>query len=82
MSMEEDIRLGEAAKRLLDDELVIKLFGDIKTMLLGEIAASEPDEHDRREELYFEIQGVEHLMTRLKGVADSGYIARHRRDKL
>ena len=78
MSLEQEALRGEVASRILADETIKELFSEIKQHLLDQIALTLPADNQMREEMYFEIRGIDSLLTRLKAVADSGTYARSR----
>ena len=78
MTPEQEALAGEVASRILADETITGAFDEIRQILTDQIVNTQRGDTQLREELYFEIRGVESLLTRLKAIADSGTYARSR----
>lgn len=81
MSLEKDLQDGDAANRILNDELFVSLVSGLKQDLLDRIANTAPSDTEAREAAYFEIRGIEAIFTKLKALADNGLYARRQREK-
>ncbi len=81
MSLEQDMLVGDNARRLMEDETFKSVIDHLQSDLMQQIAQTGAAETSKREALYFEHRGLSSVLTRLKALADNGTYARHQREK-
>jgi hypothetical protein len=75
MSLEERLKLGQAAERLLQDELFATASVAISSAVKDEMFRTKADEADKREQLYAEYKGFQRALERLRRWVDDGKVA-------
>jgi hypothetical protein len=81
MSREEQIRLGDMAAHLLDDEIAQEVFRRMAEQYASAWAATRPEEAEKREQIYYQAQALNDFQQHLKIVADTGKFERAQIDR-
>lgn len=72
MDKQKIIRLGDAAQRLIDDEVVELAFGQVREEYLVRWLSSQPEQTALREECYLAMKVLDEFKRKLKVIADNG----------
>lgn len=75
MTKDEQIRRGEAAKRLLEDPILIESLETLERTYLESWRRTESKDVEGRERLWIALQVAEEFVRNLRAVADSGELA-------
>jgi hypothetical protein len=75
MTLEQESRRGEQAKRLLDDPLLQEAFATIDSSLRDAWSATTADATDERERLWLMLKLLERVRTHLSQVLETGKLA-------
>ncbi len=62
---------GAAAQRLLNDQTYISFFLETKQLILESIANTKPTEADKRENLYFQLNGLSDVLGTAQSYVDA-----------
>lgn len=75
MTKDEQIRRGEAAKRLLEDPVLIEALERLERTYLDSWRRTDPKDTEGRERLWVALQVAEEFARNLRAIADSGELA-------
>jgi hypothetical protein len=75
MTLEQESRRGEQAKRLLEDPLLREAFATVDTALRDAWSATADDATDRRERLWLMLKLLDRVRTHLSQVLETGKLA-------
>lgn len=75
MSSDEEIRRGNHARQLLDDELLKEAFEKIKSDLMSAWLQSPARDSEARETIYLSVKILGKIESHLQMIADTGKLA-------
>lgn len=75
MTLEQESRRGEQAKRLLDDPLLQEAFARVESALRDAWSTTADDASDERERLWLMLKLLERVRTHLSQVLETGRLA-------
>jgi hypothetical protein len=75
MTLEQESRRGEQAKRLLDDPLLQEAFATVDSAVRDAWSATANDATDERERLWLMLKLLERVRTHLSQVLEAGKLA-------
>lgn len=82
MSKDTDLRLGDMAAHLLDDDVVCEIFRRLEAEYISAWTQTAAEDQTGREKLYQSIRALEDFKLHLKIVADTGTFTRKQLEKL
>ena len=77
-----DISRGEQARRLLEDDLMLRVLDEQQSAYMGQWRASADDDIELRERVFATLRCSDDLITRLRSYAAKGAQASERLEKL
>jgi hypothetical protein len=82
MDHEEDIRRGENARRILEDDLFVEAVETIKQQCFEAWKATSWNETDKREAIHRQFKALGEIETRLRSIMEGGKVAKSMLEKL